>query len=439
MNCLIPTRTTGLLLSSCHRLALFVALLLNCYPVAQASVWPVRAQWDAAAERAYSQWVETHFNENIFYLDSPYADMPTDCADAAYGMRMVYAYENGLPFAIRDPQRSGASTGLKGGAGLITEQSSLFNHRPAGLPRFLAFMNWVMSITNTATLVHDTYPVKVDREQIRPGIIYLTWHTHAMQVVGVRSTGVIRYLATTTPRAVRPMRATVGYPLYVPADPKARRFGDGFRRFKQPADYSKAEASLAGYGTEQFEQANVLRRELLPYYEWVRRRLALVDEPPWHQVRRGLIAICELAWDRGNAIDEAQLQLQTLRRQGRRCMNRTEYEEHSTPGRDRQLTSAFEHLEKLSSEPWSYDNGTQFHEFADFIFGRLPELRADEISADFLQWCDVGSVDGGPGRSMNLAHLWSLVKRRQLQADPHGRPAQRWGLEPFTGSCRAAR
>ncbi len=308
---------------------------------AQAAAWPVRAPWDAAMEQTYSSWVQKNFHADFFFADTPYAEPETDGADAAYGMRMVFTYEQGLPFTIRDPRS----------------------------------------------------PRQLISEQIRPDIIYLTWHTHAMQVVAVRQTGVIRYLASTTPRANRPMRSTIGYPLDVPGDPKSRRFSDGFRRFKQPADYTRPNDFLEGYSIEQFQQAEVMNRELLPYYEWVQKRLAL-------------IAVCEMAWDRGNAVAEAQKLLTRIRQRGRPCMSTTEYEEHSTPGRDRQLSRAFEHLGKISSEPRELNEGLRFRDYADHIFARLPEARARELDQSLLEWCDIGSVDGGPQRAMSMTELY---------------------------------
>jgi hypothetical protein len=425
---LVPWR--GLLRFSLLRFTLLLFGLFWMLNTAQAAVWPIRAQWDSTTEQAYSSWVQKNFHSEFFFANTPYAEIETDCADAAYGMRMVFAFEHGLPFTIRDPRNARQ---------LISEQTSRFDRYPEGLPRFLAFMDWIMSITSTATLVNDTYPIKIDREQIRPGIIYLTWHTHAMQVVRVRDTGVIRYLASTTPRANRPMRSTIGYPLYVPGDPKARRYGDGFRRFKQPADYGRPDDLLEGYSIEQFQQAEAMNRELLPYYEWVQQRLALVSEPTWINVRRAMISVCEMAWDRGNAVAEAQKLLIRNRQRGRACMSAAEYEEHSTPGRDRQLWRAFEHLEKISSAPRELNEGMLFRDYADHIFSRLAEVQARELDKGLLEWCDIGSVDGGPGRAMNITELYGQLKSGRLQADPHANPRQRWGLESFTPRCRAGR
>lgn len=398
--------------------ALFCLLALTREP-AMAAVWAVNARWDETAEQRYSQWVEAYFHSEFFYRDTPYELIATDCADAAYGMRMVFAFENNLPFVIRQPDDA---------TRLISQASTRFDHLPAGQIRFRAFMNWIMSITSTATLVQDTYPVRIDREQIRPGIIYLTWRTHAMQVVALLPTGVIRYLESTAPRAIRPMRSMLGFPHQVPADPRARRHGDGFRRFRTPQDYGKPEHFLPGYGVEQFDQARELKRETLPFYEWMQARLAIEPEPVNQLARRSMFAICELAYDRASAVDEAQVLLGELRLQGRRCMNTAEIDEHSTPIRDRLLKRAFEHLQLLPERPdWPGVQGRYRH-FVDALTGRLTGDQLTQLRPEFLNWCDVGRIDGGPGRPMDLLELQSLLRQDQLVSDPNATITQRWGI-----------
>ena len=411
-------------------LAVWFGLLAIPGGAALAAVWNVTGQWDEAAEKRYSQWVEEHFHSEFFYRDTPYELIATDCADVAYGMRMVFAFENKLPFVIRQPDD---------GTRLISHTTTRFDHLPAGLVRFRAFMNWIMSITSTATLVQDTYPVRIDREQIRPGIIYLTWRTHAMQVVALLPSGVIRYLESTAPRAIRPMRSMLGFPHQVPADPRARRHADGFRRFKVPQDYGKPEQLLAGYGVEQFEQARELQRETLPYYEWMQTRLAIEPEPPRQLARRSMFVVCELAYDRASAVDEAQELLAELRLQGRRCMNAAEIDEHSTPIRDRLLKRAFEHLQRLPERPdWDRAQG-RYRNYVDALTGRLTGDQLEQLRPELLKWCDVGKIDGGPGRPMDLLELAALLRDGRLVSDPHATIDQRWGIgatPPVVGGNR---
>lgn len=412
-------------------LGAWAAVLLAAAPgAAGAAVWQVRQAWDAAADHRFTDWVREHFTAGIFHSDSPWADIPTDCADAAYGMRILFAYQQGLPFVIRDPENPGR---------MITQASTRFDHIQAGVPRVRAFLNWVMGVTSTATLVHDTYPIRIDREQIRPGVIFLTWKTHVMQIVDLRPTGVVTYVESTTPRAIREMTEIHGFPFRVPADPKAGGHGDGFRRFKNPGDYGRPDASLPGYGTEQFDKAREFRREVLPFYEWMQARLAVAPEPAASRVRRQLYTLCQMAWDRASAIDEGQAALRELRSRSRRCMNPTEYDEYSTPNRDRGLLRAIEHLVGLTGEPWWPALSTRYREFTELIAGKLAPEREAAVREAFLGWCNVNQVDGGPGRPMDLAEMSRLALDGRWVSDPHVSVARRWGLEAApAGGERAA-
>jgi hypothetical protein len=394
-------------------LAFSLCALLLCAP-ANAAVWAVRAQWSEAMEQRYSQWVEDNFDAHFFYEGSDYSDIATDCADAAYGMRIAFSYEQGLPFAFE----------FEGG--LVDQHSRRFDHVAAGLPRLRAFMNWVMENTSTRTLARDTYPVKIDREQIRPGVIYLSSGVHAMQIVQVRDYGVVRYLESTAPRAVRPMRSIVGFPHQVPADPRAAANSDGFRRFKTPADYARRLSDLPGYSVEQFSKARELRREALPFYEWVQSRLALEAEPLESLAHRSMFAICAMAYDRASAVDEAIALQGTLKRLGRR-MSAQEIDEHSTPTRDHLLLRAMEHLPTLIARAdWS-SLGTKYRGFVELMTGRLPADQEPRVREELKGWCDIAKVDGGPRNVLDLQQLYTLLKAGRLSSSPVARRAQRWG------------
>lgn len=395
------------------------ALLLQGTP-ALAAVWTAEARWDDAAEQRYSDWVEHHFGSEFFYRDTPYENIATDCADAAYGMRMVFAFENRLPFVIRDP---GARDRL------LSQATTRFDHLPEGLPRFRAFAEWVMLHTGTGNLADDTYPVRIDREQIRPGILYLSWRSHAMQVVSLLPTGVIRYLESTAPRAIRPMRSILGFPHQVPGDPRAPRAGDGFRRFRWPEHYGLPAHRLPGYGEEQFVQAHAMQRETLAFYEWVQSRLALEPEPVGQLAMRTMFTLCELTYDRASAIDEAQSLLAELRPDGRQCLSRAEYDEHSTPTRDALLARAFEHVERLPERADWHGFSGRYRRFVDLLAGRLADADVAGVRNELLDWCDVGQVAGGPGRPMDLLEVQSLVHAGRLESDPHASLAARWGLD----------
>ena len=57
---------------------------------AQSAVWETHYQWNDAWEQQFSRWVNAEWDQFIFSdPDSKYYGIPTDCADASYGMRAV--------------------------------------------------------------------------------------------------------------------------------------------------------------------------------------------------------------------------------------------------------------------------------------------------------------------------------------------------------------
>jgi hypothetical protein len=391
-----------------------------------AAVWPIERHWSEAEEQRYGQWLADHVDAAIFYDDSPYAPFATDCADSVYAMRMIYAYENRLPFVIADPARSGH---------LLSQDTARFDHLPAGRRRFRAFLEWIANLTSTSTLANDTYPIAINRAEVRPGVLFLAWHTHAIQIVGVLPTGVLRYLESTSPRAVRVLTTIHGLPLHVPADPQSRRHGDGYRRFKWPEHYGRPEAGLPGFSTEQFALARQLDRDPFAFQEWVRQRLAYTEEHPTGRAHRHMMTLCQMAWERATTIDAAQAILHDQRRRGQRCMGNTNWHAYSTPGRDRGLRRAFDGTLALMARPdWPEVSG-KMRRFYTLMADALPPEQVDEVSREFLAWCDIDRVDGGPGRPMHLAELNQLSQLGSLVADPNASVAQRWGLRAYTPSC----
>jgi hypothetical protein len=225
------------------------------------------------------------------------------------------------------------------------------------------------------------------------------------------------------------MRSIVGFPHQVPADPRAPSNSDGFRRFKTPADYARRVSDLPGYSVEQFAKARELRREALPFYEWVQSRLALEPEPLESLAHRSMFSICAMAYDRASAVDEALVLQAQLRQQGR-SMTALEINEHSTPTRDQLLLRAMEHLPTLvAREDWSRLS-TKYRGFVELMVGRLPVPLQASVRAELLGWCELSKVDGGPIRSMDLQQLQSALKLGRLSSSPQASRAQRWGEMP---------
>lgn len=388
---------------------------------AYCAVWETENQWSDDYDIKFSEWVKKDFNQEIFYLKGPYKEIATDCADASYGMRMIFAFENKLPFAIRN---------ITDSRKLITNEINKFDHIADPLMRFRAFMDWIMDITDTGTLSFDSYPVEISRQFIVPGVIYLATRTHSYQVVDLSQSGITTLQYSTTPRAVRTLSRIDTYPHYVPGTFKQRKYADGFRSFKRPEQYELPETQLPGYSIEQFKKSEEVEAMPTEFYDWVVRKLQVVSETLEDKTYRYLVALCYVTWDRAEAVYDAQ---NYLKRIGNRCMNASEYDQHSTPGRDKKLKAYFEQLFSLARHSqWNSTSG-RYKDFVDLILSQ--DSKKNPVEYDLIQFCDVNRQVGGPGRPMSLYEVYQLIKADKLVSDPNANLRQRWGLEDYAPSC----
>jgi hypothetical protein len=419
-----------------QKIFLWLAVSLVLCAPAHAAVWSVRAQWDEAAEQQFSQWLTTRVDAEFFYEGTAWSDLAMDCADAVYALRIVFAFEQGLPFVIRDPERAGS---------LISQATTRFDHVPAGVPRVRAFIDWISGITSTRSLQQDTYPVTLNAQSLQPGVIYLHSGKHVVMIREVRADGVMRYLEATTPRAVRPMRDMLGLPVFVPGQAGNPKGSDGYRRFRHPQHYGLNAASLPLYGEDQYELARSVNLDLIAFQQAVQALLATQAEQGWQKVRRHLVLLCQLAWDRADAVDEAQQRLREVRAQGQRCLGPADASEHSTPQRDQQLLRVAQYVLRLLDEPVGPQHQSwppqtlRYWYFLLHLGGRLDTAKIEAVQAQYLQWCDVARIEGGPDRPMNLTDMVRLLQAGQLASDPNASLRQRWGLEPYRPQCAGAR
>ena len=407
---------------------LITALVLSFLnSVAQAAVWDTQNQWSPSFEKKYQEWVKTSFKQDIFFTEGPYKNISTDCADATYGMRLIFSYENKLPFAFLDPRTANS---------LITNNSTQFDRIGNGLERFRAFMVMVMDLTTTASLSSDTYPIALTRESIVAGTVYLATKTHSYQILGLTEHGIPILQSSTTPRQVRTMSRLTGYPHYVPGDYKPKKYADGFRRFKTPDQYGLPESSLPGYSIEQFQMAAAAGGLAPSFYDEVQKKLGQRKESLDEKAYRYMKALCFSAWDRAEAIYDAQMFFRRQYNQYNetRCMTAAEYDAYSTPGRDKKLRLTFAQLQNLVQQSgWKYAT-SESKKFVDYIV-QGPNRYERNTGEDLTNFCDVNRQVGGPGRPMSLAELNTVLQNGTASSDPNAPLLQRWGLEPYQQTC----
>lgn len=394
--------------------AFFIFTLLLTASSVHAAVWKDTNTWDDAAEKDYQKWVNENWTEE-FFMDPKkpiYNKYEHDCADAVYMMRLIYAYEHKLPFVINNAHKKGK---------LISNKMRNWDKLPEP-KRVRKFMDYIADVTSTQTLRHDTYPIALN--DLKPGDVYVAPGVHSYQIVNITETGVAEVMASTTPKAPRFMSRIASFPFYVPED-KVRK-SDGYRRFIQPQNIRKSLKNQPGYNDEQFKIASDVNYNYVAFTDVIARRLGKRPEKVPEKTLRLLIALCMYANDRSIYVYDALWHLQKIRKAGRQCMNRQEYDNFSTPSRDKRLAAFFGSVKHHLDKTWKLDSGHEAQIIAATIFrNEPPPPRETKLTNDF---CMV-QMSLGESYYMPLRELRKNIEEGKLISDPHAPLPARWGID----------
>ncbi len=388
-----------------------------------AAVWKATHQWDEAAEKDYQQWVQNNWTEDFFMNEKKplYNKLEHDCADATYLMRLVYSYEKKLPFVIHNAHKRGR---------LISNKMRNWDRLPQD-KRVRKFMEYVSDATSTKTLRHDTYPIALN--DLKPGDVYVAPGVHSYQIVNITDTGVAEVMASTTPKAPRFLSRISSFPFYIPEDRKHK--SDGYRRFIQPQNIRKAKRKQPGYSDEQYKIAADVRYNYVAFTDVIARRLGKRPERIPEKTLRLLIALCMYANDRAVYVYDALWYLQKIRQQGRQCMTRQEYDNYSTPSRDRRLAAFFGSVKHHLDKTWKLNSTHEAQIIAATIFRKEPPPpRETKLTNDF---CMV-QLSLGEDYYMPLRELRQNIEAGKIVSDPHAPLQARWGIgsERYVPKCR---
>lgn len=229
----------------------FLISLLS--PNAYAEVWQANQNWNSSWENEYQSWVNKNLTTQIF-KDSKtlLSGLSTDCADALYAIRILFAYEHSLPFVINAPDVLSSQMKTFG------NNTSMFDSITDEKKRVRAFINYIGDEVGADSLIKDTFPVKI--KEINSGIIYrVEWqlmgmgkyNQHSYIIKGFDSDHELVYYYSDAPRKIRTLEVNVKYPRF--------EFGYapfGYRRWKHPEHLLIPEAQIpteAGYSREQYD------------------------------------------------------------------------------------------------------------------------------------------------------------------------------------------
>lgn len=393
-------------------LSAILCFLFSGFSVAHAAVWKAEHEWDDQWEKRYQQWVVKNWTDDIFMNPAKpiYHKYETDCADASYAMRLIFAYEHKLPFVVNNPMRPGK---------LITNNKSTWDGQANGV-RVRKFLDYISDVTSTKSLSNDTYPIAL--HDIKPGDIYVAPGVHSYQIVQVTDTGIAEVMASTTPKKARFMLRTPSFPFYVPESKKMR---DGYRRFKTPKNIRKSAKKQPGYSDEQFKLAKDLEFDYVKFTDVISKKLGKRPERPDEKTTRLLLALCMYANDRAVYVYDALWHLQEIRKKGRQCMNRREYDDHSTPGRDKRLGLFFKSVRGHIDRIGRFNPRSAPARWAKAVFA-IDEPPVWELK--YLNKFCMVQMTLGEELYMSLRELRQNMEGGHLVSDPHAPMQYRWGI-----------
>lgn len=436
----------------------------------------VKTEWSEADEDGYSEFVQAIGRSSCSSLESclaaganPYyspddPEFTGDCADMAYVLRAYYAWKNGLPFSYQNAMRTadGAADDLRysSNGNIVAARRDAVGDKPVSAATFIGRIGGEVSTAmfrthpdnGEGTLFDDFYPVKIDREAVRPGVLAYDIYGHVGIVYDILDDGRILLIASHPDRSVT--RTTYGAN-FLRSKPDLGAGLKGWRPIRlegarQAADGSFAggkiraakNADIAHYSMEQFvgNQPNpandwrygdfVVGGRAVNYYDFIRRSLASPDfvYNPVDELRHGMQTICGSVRDRKVAVERAvsagfPRQDHPPRLPPNIYGTYGPWEGYSTPSRDARLKVSFIDLKRTIAElvdhVTSGENDVRY-EGADLPRDLWETYLQEKDACTFTYW----RSDDSRIR-MNLGHVQDRLW--DLSFDPYHCSERRWG------------
>ena len=299
-------------------------------------VWEVGdRRWTIEEERRYEKWVDETITEDFFIR----FQIPTDCADAVYAIRWIYARINHLPAAATT--REGRWIGH-----WSTDWKHLPTHPEWYMDeRFRAALFYLIPWTWTGTLPFDTYPVRISLDSVTPGTLFLVTESHTGIIGHVCLDGSHAHPLQTwesgLPRKVQ--KLSLGYFFSAKPEFKAR---SGLVKFRWPVSenggwkYIPAEKHPF-YSEEQYSPG--FYQGSADFVEAVARRIDPTGYAPMEKMVKVMGTITRYLKER---VPIVLTGYERCRHGG--CPEGSEgWEIYSTPGRDGMIVSLMDHLTQI--------------------------------------------------------------------------------------------
>lgn len=389
----------------------------------QSAIYEAIRSFDKSDEVLYSRWIKEVVTEDIFSNpESSYYGIKTDCADAAFALRIIYAFENKLSFEFID------NDGKK-----ITEKTARFDDISSSEGgRLKAFIDFIGENIGSEVLASDnTYPI--DLKAIRAGDLYITrWANdrgqltrHVYIVKDILPTGDLLLYSSTQPRAIRPLLPRKGMPLRI-----FKEGPFGFRRFQ--SNLALPKDNFENFSNMQYD---ALKLGSDKFFNLVKEGLKSSEDTLQLNVERRIENICVALTTRKDVVEMALENKASLEN---KCFSKEQYNELSTPSRDRNIIQDIERLRNgyrtLLKNGNAYELNEKTRVGLDYL---VSENNTDEGLMAIKSLCSL-SLEIGADKNiiMNIKSFYERFGAGLVSSNPNESLGSRWGLERPKAICK---
>ena len=401
--------------------ALALIFALSGASVAHGAIYEALRPFEKSDEVLYSNWVKNVIPQDIFSNpESPYYGIKTDCADAAFALRAIYAFEHKLSFEF-----------IENEGRRITEKTNRFDHLANNeIGRLKAFIDFIADNVGSEVLASDnTYPIHL--KSIRPGDLYITrWANakgeltrHVYIIKDILPTGDLVLYSSTQPRAVRPFLPRKGMPLRIF---KEKPFG--FRRFQGNLNQSKE--SQEHFSNMQYEALKLGQDK---FFAMVKEGLKSSEDTLEQNIKRRIENICVALQTRKDVVDIALEE----RGNSSRCFSKSKYDEYSTPSRDKNIVNDIERLRNGYRTIIKDDLTHELNYLTKLGLDNLIGSDDSTEATDALKGLCTIAIDIGNDKKvlMTIKSFYDRYKAGVVSSNPNESMAARWGLSRGHGQC----
>jgi hypothetical protein len=401
--------------------SIILAILILVPSSVFADVWTAERNWNEKDIERFSKWIQSDsYNPNIFSESGPYKGIKTDCADAIIAAKVIFSYENKLNFKLKTSSYN---------TDIISQEINKFDHIDDQLEKVKSFIHYLGSSIGTEALARfNSYPISP--KDIMPSDFYVSRWTsngkfvrHAYMIKNVLPTGHLTLYSSTTPVKERELDVREGMPLHILSGSPwgFKRFLPLEINFDTPSDYSDDQYDFLREAGEDF------------FFSRVLDELKVEEDTLDLNLKRRVKNLCSQLKVRKREVLNTQ---RYLRRISNRCMNYSEYEEHSTPSRDKSLLNGIkrlmygwkkirksEHVSKVSSEVVIA---------LDHI---LRKNDSSEARESLNKLCKIDLTLKENEVSFNLKNFFDLMLQSRISSHPNDSYEKRWGLRGKITHC----